>query len=157
MNSNCFKAQLDRLAKRYGEQHYKTDFVEILWGYVNKFSDQWMIKTTTDFIYREKYAPLGNEWDAKIAEERERSHQYEKRDQKKDAEDLVKSIYSEEEIKTLFSQVHLIAKKQMSDQNIKSFTSMVTPQVRYSCNKCQDSRFYFDKQIGGNVLCNHGK
>lgn len=154
MDFGHFKSQIGRLIKKFGAKYYDEEFCKILWGNVQDLSEDWISKVIAEFIFTARQAPLGEEWRKFVSEEKERLYYIEKKDHKKEAEKFM-SKYSGEDIQTICGQITQRVKGQMSDVNFKTFKKMITPPERIRCNRCEDTRAYFDQQIGGWILCEH--
>jgi hypothetical protein len=74
MTEEHFQKEMNRLAERFGAQHYKQGFQRLLWKDVKDLSESWFTAILSEFIYCARQAPLGEEFRQKVASERE--HQW---------------------------------------------------------------------------------
>jgi hypothetical protein len=72
MDERHFENEINRLAERFGAQHYKRGFLKLLWADISPLSNEWFTRIVSEFIYCSRQAPLGDEFREKAKEERDR-------------------------------------------------------------------------------------
>lgn len=155
MNPVNFQTEIQRLINVYGQKAYPRERTELIWQEVQQLSDRWFSWLIGHLIGDNERPPMVTVFREHSSREREKSHEKQKAVQKKEAEEFMKTIYSQEDRATILGQIRLRLNGNMPDQDFKNFLSMVSKSEIFRCNRCQDTKVYHDVENGGMTLCDH--
>ena len=153
MDRNHFQNEINRLVDTYGTNQYKPERVKIIWREVELLSNAWMTRTVDFFVGNHRHAPIVPEFREEAAKERERLHELKKKEHTKDAKEYM-SMYSALDIQTISGQIRDRIKGNMSDDEFDAFKKVLTPDERFQCSRCKDTKVFTDDE-GRLYLCDH--
>lgn len=154
MDQNHFQRQMDRLSETFGANHYKAERMKLIWQEVQASSNDWMRLTVDYFIGECKFAPLITDFREAMIKDRERRYSVEKKSHADEAEAFM-SAYTIQDIQTICQTIRNRLSGDLNDQDFTCFKKMISPMTRIQCEKCQDSKLFYDSKINGWVVCNH--
>jgi len=119
-----FSTHMDKVSAQFGAHHYSPErlkliFREVAWLDV----DAWR-KITEYLIGESRYAPTLSEIREQVTREREKVHEQQKREHKRDAHDFWQAI-SKEDSEFIFGNIKARINGEMSDQDFQPFLQLL--------------------------------